>query len=231
MPDYLVTLRGTLSPGTLTEIFSHQIAVVSSRSDQQVATDAATTWAAAWNDATNVSLKPAFSPTVAYTEATCAEILDFLDGALSAAYHAPITGVAGTGVAALPSQNAVAVSLTGGTKPNGTPMKGRFYLPTPSAAAILTATGLLASSAQAAMTKLAADWIDAMNLLGDIVCIWSRRWTSFNVVEQVRVGDRVDTIRRRRNAKPESYAIEPIAGPQLAAGESWRAARTVAAKQ
>jgi hypothetical protein len=158
-----------------------------------------------------------FPPDVTYEEVTCAPVLDPMVPDLGAAFHAPFSpSLAGraTDPTLLPSQNAVAVSLTAGVRPNGTPFRGRFYLPPPNGSAI-QADGTLPSATVTNLSLMFKDHLDRLMALGHWPSIWSRTVEDLvQPVTQVRVGDRIDTIRSRRNRHPENYAVQALTGPQ-----------------
>lgn len=151
-----------------------------------------------------------------YTEVSAAQVLNLSTGTLTAAFHEPMTadliGDATTGVA-LPLQCAVAVTLVAGTRPNGTPLRGRFYLPAPQGTvAAYSSAGQLTTTAQTACL----DFVEALlNELTSTVAfrapqVWSRSLATTQTIEEIRVGRIVDTIRSRRNALDESYASRTL---------------------
>jgi hypothetical protein len=154
-------------------------------------------------------LNAATSSSVQFTEVTAAKINN-LDGngdnVLQAATHklfSPVLVGSNAG-ALLPAQNSVAVSLTAGTKPNGTPYKGRFYLP-PCTSTALAAGGLLQTTTRSSYNQWASGWLNALKAAGVTPGVWSRKFATVTPVGIVRVGDRVDTIRSRRNKGTENY--------------------------
>lgn len=205
MPNYLTTLRGTIVPNTLGEIFSHSLAVVSASTAQVVAQEVHDAWQAQWV-AEVPPLSGDFPTTITYTEATAAEVLNLFEGTLAAAIHVPFNPVRpGTAPGEmLPSQTAVAVSLNAGLRANGTKMKGRFYLPAPTEAAT-TANGELMLTFQQRVADYMAQFITTLQASGHTPCVWSRSEGRFASVDGIRVGSKFDTIRRRRNHLPETY--------------------------
>jgi hypothetical protein len=202
--NFLVTLRGTFAVPTVNEIFVHTLAVQSSATTPLLATQVRDHWAAAWGGATG--LARTCSNNVKYVEATAATILDLSNGDLSAASHALFAPQpTGTGVKASPSQLAMCVSLVGGPKPNGTPYRGRFYMPMPDASYIQAADGR--PSAPYHWADGTKDFFDLMSAAGHVPCVWSRANAVLSPVTQIKVGDRFDTIRRRRNSAAETYVV------------------------
>lgn len=215
MTVYHCTLRGTIDSGTVGEIFSHSLGIESGFTTDVVAQAVHDTWITLWgSDALGIGTF--FTPQITYTEVTAAQVIDPMVPDLGAAVHKafvpPLTGRAVGNM--LPSQCSVAVSLTAGTRPDGRPFKGRFYLPTPHVAA-LDPSGLLPSASTTNLAIMLRDWLDSLTSLGHYPSVWSRTVDDLvNPVTLVRVGNRVDTIRSRRNRFPETYASEALAGPQ-----------------
>lgn len=204
MTDYLTTIRGNLSPATMAEIFVFTLAVQSSGSQTDVATAVRDTFQTAFNGAGG--LKSLVSNKTEFTEATAAEIINLrgTKPALMAATHVAFSPtLTGSGVKATPPQTAVTVSLVGGVKPNGTPFRGRFYLPGPDQSTIDPASGLnvIPDNWRIAMKN----WMDLLIAGAHFPSIWSRKAGALYPVSQIRVGNRFDTVRRRRNSNAETY--------------------------
>lgn len=215
MSVYACSLRGTISTSAIGEIFSHSLGIESASSAAAVAQALHDHWATIWGTAAT-GLGTIFTPKVTYTEATAAAVLDPMVPELGAAAHSafspPLAGRA-TGDS-LPSQTAIAISLTAGNRPDGRPFKGRFYLPTPHES-FLDADGLIPSVTTANLASMFKQFFELMNTSGHYVSVWSRTTEDLvNPVNLVRVGNRVDTIRSRRNRFPEVYASEAVIGPQ-----------------
>jgi hypothetical protein len=210
MANYLGVLHGTLG-GTL-EIFQHTIAVTSNQSQAEVASRLRDSFEDVWA-AGGMELRDVLSGSVEYVYVTAAEILDLTGPELSlmaanrADWTPPLQGSQGTaGV----FQQALAVSLTAGTYPNGSPVRGRFYLP-PVSPSILS-SGRISGAGQTLIADWANAWMDAMIGLSLIPCVWSRgaakhgSTTGFlSPVTSLRVGQVADTVRRRRGALLEQY--------------------------
>lgn len=214
MPVYLATLRGTLAPGVLSEIFSHSLGIESSSSQESIVAGAvADAWSTAWPGLNGMS--QFFDEGIAYTEATAAKVLDPTIMQLSAAAHAQFTPpLAGTSTMGgmLPSQCALAVSFTAGVRGNGTPLKGRTYLPAPTAG-YLDAAGQLGTSFRDLIHQYFKAFVQQLNNGGHFVSVTSRTEEITQPVTVLRVGNKIDTIRRRRNELPELYIEGAIAGP------------------
>lgn len=207
MANYLCTIRGTIVPNTLSEIFSHSLAISSPSPPNVVADLVRDQWQAQWV-AEVPPLSADFPPGITYKEVTCAEILNLFDGTLSAAYHSlfsPERPGTGTGEM-LPSQTAVAVSLNAGLRANGTPMRGRFYLPAPTEAATDSA-GMLQSVFQQRVADYMGQFISGIQASQHVPAVWSRTEGRLASIDSIRVGNKFDTIRRRRNSLPETYEV------------------------
>lgn len=110
----------------------------------------------------------------------------------------------------LPLQNALVAShLTNVTGRKG---RGRVFRAGLSANANDT-KGMVPSTIQGYLKDAEISLLEALGtdlgLTGDIKvrpCVIGSPWTSYGVITSVRVGNRIDTQRRRRNAVPESYS-------------------------
>jgi hypothetical protein len=206
-------MRGTIATSTIGEIFQHSIAINSSETQGAVATLLGTTFGSNFGTASTL-LAGTLGPLVTYTEVTAATIND-LHGVTKPVLQAATHNVFGTPLVGalagsqMPAQNSVAVSLTAGAKPNGAPYKGRFYLP-PTIAANVQADGLLLGTTRTRLTTWAGQFLNALKGAGLTPCVWSRQDGVLSPVVQTRVGDRVDTIRSRRNKGVEAYLTTAI---------------------
>lgn len=148
-------------------------------------------------------IKSFLSNFVSYNRVTAAEVLNFgaANPTLGAGIHTPISLI-GTGSNLTPPQVSVCVSLTAGNRPNGSPIRGRFYLPTPGGGGIV-AGGKVGSPNlwQAFVNAWFASLIDS----GYSIHVWSRKEAKFSPITQLRIGDIADTIRSRRNQLTETY--------------------------
>jgi hypothetical protein len=207
MTDYLATVRGTLVTASLKEIFVFTIPGIATSDQSTAATAVKNAFATAWAGAPTIAgLLPT---TTAFTEVTCAEIINKSTGTLKAASHVPFAPVLnGSGTITLPSQLAVCVSTAGGSKPNGIPYRGRFYLPGPAGGALVSGTGLISTSAT--WSGWAKAFFLAMIANSYVPAVWSRKDASMSIITQLRVGATVDTIRTRRNELAEAYSVQTI---------------------
>lgn len=192
-------------PNTLAEIFSHSLAIVSASTATVVAQEVRDSWQTQWV-AEVPPLSADFPTSVTYTEATAAEILNLFEGTLAAAQHSPFSPTRpGTGTGEmLPSQTAVAVTLVAGLRANGTPMRGRFYIPAPTEAAT-DANGMLQLAFQQRVADYMGQFITGLQAKQHTPCVWSRTEGRLATVDSIRVGNKFDTVRRRRNNLPETY--------------------------
>ncbi len=115
-----------------------------------------------------------------------------------------------TGPEIYPLQTALCVSLN--TARAGASGKGRFYLPAPPSTLTAATYGYTAADTQLFATRAQA-FVNKVNLNltsapGGVVVASSKGFLS--PVTSVRVGNIPDTQRRRRNALPEVYVIEPV---------------------
>lgn len=208
MSDYLTTVRGSLMASSVGEIFSHSLALQSNAEPSAVSADLAAAWDSAWAGPGG-AIANLFPASVEYLEVTAAFILQraLPDPQVAAAYHTalPLGSIGTNATGAVPSQNAVAVSLVGGQRPNGAPFKGRFYLPGVARDGIDTASGLLVPAVQTQLLEAMVGFVSALAAQGHVACIWSRALGVLTPVDTIRVGNRMDTIRRRRNRGAESY--------------------------
>ena len=208
--NYLCSLRGTISETSLGEIFSHSLVIASTKSAAQVAGVITAAWEAALNTGSAPTLRQRFPSSVKWVEGTAAQILDLNTGKLAPAAHVRYgTAWVGThGSPMLPSQTAVAISLMGGTHANGTPLKGRFYLPPLTVAAVDSSNkGMLDDLVLAGIVTACTTFLNTIFAGGDEASVWSRKDGTVHRVTQLRVGNKFDTIRKRRNALPETYTI------------------------
>ena len=112
------------------------------------------------------------------------------------------TPLAGTGTQSMPPQVAIVASMaTGGRGPRN---RGRLYVPahTPT-----TTTGILIAGAQQTSTcNDLKTCINAMNAISGIrAAVVSRTHATYSDIVSIRCGDELDTQRRRRAGRKESY--------------------------
>lgn len=198
MVDYLLTHRWTW--GGTTEMGIHTLAVTTDETDPSTVADTA-----------RVSFEQTYlalaadnqvSGMVIYDAVIANEITDLSTGDLNAGHISPAT-ISGAG-GVLPPQLSVTFSLTAGSRPNGAPIRGRFYLPTPSDGA-LDGNGTLDTSGQTFYASWGGNYLDDLIGLGITPCVWSRTLALMSPVTSARVGSVVDTIRTRREQLPENY--------------------------
>lgn len=206
--DWLVTQQGTMSTATLKEIFilTHAVKAQAGPTAAGCASAVNAAWKSAW--AAVISYKANVYTGTIFTESTAAPILGLTNGDLGQAAHVAFSPtLPGTGSSSLPSQCAVAVSLSGGARANGTPYRGRFYLPAPSVNALIgDGTYAQAANTLSFIQSYAANLAAA----GLTLSIWSRKDGTLVAVNQIRVGNKVDTMRSRRNELPETYSVAAL---------------------
>lgn len=211
MTVYHTTLRGSIGTGNAADIFTHSLGVVSNADASTVGAAIRDSWVQVWQ-AGGSGLDQHYNASTIYEEVTVASVLDPMVPDLSAAQHVPFTPVLpGLGLSeTLPQQNAIAVSLTAGLRPNGTPFRGRFYLPAPQTL-VVAGDGLLDPAVQSNILTQIQGHFTRLSAAGHVPSIWSRTVEDLvSAVTQVRVGNKIDTIRRRRNALPETYVTAAI---------------------
>jgi hypothetical protein len=120
----------------------------------------------------------------------------------------PVDWAGGSQSSVVPPQIALRVSLSSGLR--GRSQRGGFYLPVP-VLGIDAATGLVAPQAVGLILDRTAAMIDALNGLVEGRVVVPSQVVGNVPVDIVRVGRRLDTIRRRANALPESYLSRSIA--------------------
>lgn len=113
----------------------------------------------------------------------------------------------GAGVSHWPFQCARCVSL--GASSDSRHAKGRFYLPLPSEN-VNQDTGKASTGGEHNIAVSVQTWFsDLATILGETVVVASKT-DGNHTVHTVRVGDVIDTIRRRRNALVEAYSAVSI---------------------
>lgn len=209
--NYLATLKGKLVPTGQGEDFVHTFGVVSSSGATALAADIAAVWDEAWAGPAG-TIGNAFSAQVTYTEVQVAQILNLSDPAVMAAtHHSFVPPLAGSNLTTMiPTQLAVATSWIAGTRANGTPLRGRTYLPTPALDTIDTVTGHLKVQYQTELGTGMQGFVQGLFQRGHGVSVWSRKEGRLAQVTAVRMGNIVDTIRSRRNTQDETYQEYPI---------------------
>lgn len=149
-----------------------------------------------------------FPSTLAFQAVKVSEI-DEATGAVIATANGTETFPGTDIVGALPPQAGVVVSL--GTAVSGASKRGRYYLP-PMSVSVLAATGRLDSGVQAdllaAVTAAHAAEISVSG--GQPLLVYSRKLHSVEPVVTLRIGDVIDTQRRRRDKLVENYVAASI---------------------
>ena len=94
--------------------------------------------------------------------------------------------------------------------------KGRIYLPAPTTAVLTTDGGLISSTVQTGLAAATATLVADCNYSGlgadsyaDAIVTGSP-WTRYNLISAVRIGQVMDTQRRRRNQITETYVSHDV---------------------
>lgn len=203
MARYRIDFQGTIYG---TETFQHGHHVDSADSAAGVATDAAAQWL---TQLAVVGFSVNWRTDVVWSQVNVSE-LGATPGApvVTSAQAAIADGGTGTG-ASLPAQCSPCISLRSATA--GSRARGRMYLP-PTAISTVGNSGRLTSTAQNAIADGVEDYFDAMTTAGHshvIVSAVGGAWTNYPLVS-LRLGDVVDTQRRRRNDLAEVYAVRTV---------------------
>lgn len=207
MVNYLTALHWTWG-GLNNEIGLHTLAVQSEAQPLVVADVIASNFIAAFGTSPGPA-SPRWSTATSYRRCTAARIVNLNTGALDPAQTFNFL-LSGTSPNNTPPQCSVGVSLTAGTRPNGSILRGRFYLPPPISDELTPGSSQAAGTlTPTALTNYAAaldNWFDGMISQGITPCVWSRALGTMQPIDSVRVGRVVDTIRARRNGLTEVYA-------------------------
>lgn len=122
----------------------------------------------------------------------------------------PAPGTADSGAQSLPPQCSIVISLL--TAQPGARGRGRSYFPGMSTY-VLTDSGRLTTVVRDALAAAWKDYFDSLNaaLSPLIAGVASDVGGYVNAISGIRVGDVIDTQRRRRDELPEAYKIETLA--------------------
>lgn len=141
------------------------------------------------------------------TADSCSTVeLDPATGKQTTGSDATLT-LAGTNAGqSLPYQCATVVSLL--TNQRNRSGRGRFYTPSPAVDQVTD--GHLSATAAANTLAGAGALIDGLTAASLTPVLYSRTTKATTVVQELRVGDVVDTQRRRRNKLVETYVSSPV---------------------
>ena len=209
---YIANIHGDFNTGA--EHFQHSIAIsddgTSSPADQaDVVRDALD------GALTSSQLMTQLSSKWRYTHVTVAEVLSQAPVRLSAAVRRDlaVAAVGSNGNRTLPPQCAVVVSLTADPYANGSPVRGRMYMPPCGGGLGINDDGSLIDSVRDHYGNWAAALIGSINDVGSarFAAVWSRLGSGKGTgqahqIRSIRVGNRIDTVRSRRKAITEQYA-------------------------
>lgn len=201
MPDYRINLMGVIASS---EEFQHGVTVTSVETLTQVADDALST---AEGTLFSSDFLSNFTTGVAWTQINISELGGFGEP-VAASQIRPLSETGTAEGAMLPPQCAIVVShLTLGA---GSRNRGRAYLPAPAASG-LTTLGRITSTVRGELLTAYAGWLGALDAAGSQPIVRSEvGGGAVSFITSVRVGDVVDTQRRRRGALGESYASMSI---------------------
>lgn len=201
MPSYRFNYSGTLYA---LDVFQHGFVVTGSGS-LTAASTAAVDWLDDFLGASGVAA--IFGTGVLWSTV----IVQQLGGFGQPIVDSAITSVAeaGTGTSVpTPPQNAICVSMLTGLA--GARNRGRFYLPPPVSSAVTT-TGRLGTTQQTALVDGLGVAFSGLATAGFTPIVRSSvGGGAETVVTSVRVGNVIDTQRRRRNAIAEVYVTEDL---------------------
>lgn len=212
MTDYLLSYEG--SQGATLEAFTHTLVVNALGMTQETVAEKARDAFEAAVATEGPAFDGAFNTLSTWEQVKAAEILDLFEGTLFAAstaeFNTPKPSGSGT---SLPFQIATAVSLRAGTRPNGTPLRGRFYVPQSNTANV-DSLGRWGATYMADLAAFIGVWFVALNDESLIPRVWSRTLGVTQTVESVRIGNIPDTIRSRRSQQVELYTdVDITPGP------------------
>lgn len=220
MAVYQLKFHGTLNGGA--EQFVHSLViddVGALLNDEQAAANEGV--GALNNTLPGSSMLDLFPTQTVWTHVTAARVLDLATGRLSAAFRQDLpTPIIGTTGFPMPPQCAWVVSLRAGTYANGSPLRGRFYLPAPNTSEI-DADGRVTVVNRDIALGWAVAFIQEFNddLADRAAQVWSRGavagsnakgMATTQTIDEVRVGRVIDTIRSRRGNLIEDYAAANI---------------------
>jgi hypothetical protein len=208
---YIANIHGDFNTGA--ETFQHSLAMNDSGTSSQ--SNLADTFVSdVAQSLTSSDFLSELAPVWRYTGISVAEVLSQNPVRLSAATRREFgTAMAGTsGNRTLPPQTAIAVSLTATPYSNGTPVRGRWYMPPTGGGLAVNTDGSIPVGIQDKVGAFAAALIGAVNLASDgrFAAVWSRLSAGkgdgeAHQITGIRVGNRFDTIRSRRKAIQETY--------------------------
>lgn len=197
MPTYQLISRGALQSA---EAFQYGVTVIGSGSIADAltaATDANTAMFAA------TDFDDVFNTGTVWNDILVNLIPDNGAGPVIDSAIGSFTDAGASTAGSLPTQIAICVSLQTGLA--GSRNRGRFYLPTPDRTVVAT-TGRLASAGLTGLVNGLTAWKNSLIGDGFTPIVLSRTEGAQTVVTALRVGNVLDTQRRRRNDLVEVYS-------------------------
>lgn len=197
--DYQGTLYGI-------EEFQHGHHVSSTDSSAGVAADAAAAWGTLLND---LDVNTFFHTTVVWSQVNVSELGATPAAPILTSAQAVIADGGASSDATLPAQCSPCVSLSTATA--GSRARGRMFLPPPDTTAVTT-SGRLSSTFRTAMVTALDEYFAALaaNAMETVVVSAVGGVYTTYPVNTIRLGDVVDTQRRRRNSIAEVYTTATI---------------------
>ena len=215
MPHNRVIIEGQL--GGTEERWSTSCAFQGSLGDAVVDPDLLSNWCNAIM--ANLDINPGFSGGLknmigssSTFDKVSAYFYPSVAGNATAAGESTVAAVAGSGGVILPYQSSLVFTLQTGQP--GRSYRGRMYLPFVTAAMvngrISTSSTTLAARALQVSTLLATIADEMPSIAGGRPVIVSKAQNAITPVISVRVGNVMDTQRRRRDALAESFGTAPV---------------------
>lgn len=203
MALYRADLQGTIYG---IETFQHGLHFSSSDSTAGLAADVASAWTTLMATA---ALNTFYNTGIVYSQVNVSELGATPAAPIITSAQAAITGAGASADAGLPAQCSPCVSLTTATA--GSRARGRMFLPPPDVTAVGTSGRLSSTFRSAAVTALDTFFATMAGNAATCVVVSAVGgvWTTYTV-NTIRLGDVVDTQRRRRNAIAEVYTTAAI---------------------
>lgn len=198
MARYRVDFQGTIYG---VEAFQHGHGVESADTALAVAQDAAAQWLAILTD---VDFSGLFRTDITWSQVNVSELGASPSAPVITSATEPIADGGTLSSEGLPAQCSVVVSLRTATA--GSRARGRMYLP-PCAAAALSSAGRLDTAELTNLADAMGSYFGAMSAAGHTPTVFSGVggvWTDY-VITNIRVGNVIDTQRRRRADLAEVY--------------------------
>jgi hypothetical protein len=188
------------------ETFQHGLHFSSSDSTAGLAADLDTAWTAVL---ANANFSDQFTTGIVWSQINVSELGTTPAAPIVTSAQATLGGAGTAATAGLPAQCSPCISLTTATA--GSRARGRMFLP-PLAAAALSSVGRISSTPRGLILGVLDTFFGAMSAnAADCVVVSSVGgvYTTYPV-NTIRLGDVIDTQRRRRNTIAEVYSSAAI---------------------